>query len=98
MRKKRKKKPVVVKAAAQMWPPLVFDFEGKAAVKECLRQQGSMCYFGTTSCTTSAKQAPNSSSGSRLMLRGRQIGTTISDGVEARPPTDDASLVIVEVR
>lgn len=57
MRKKRKKKPVVVKAAAQMWPPLVFDFEGKAAVKECLRQPGAyvlfrndeLCYVGKTS-------------------------------------------------
>jgi hypothetical protein len=35
-----KKKPKVVKAAAQMWPRIVFDFEGKETVKECLREPG----------------------------------------------------------
>jgi hypothetical protein len=35
-----KKKPKVVMAAAQMWPRLVFDFDGKPAVKESLRLPG----------------------------------------------------------
>jgi hypothetical protein len=40
-----KKKPKVVIAAAQMWPRLVFDFEGKATVKECLRLPGMYVLF-----------------------------------------------------
>ena len=40
-----KKKPKVVIAAAQMWPRLVFDFEGKTAVKECLRLPGVYVLF-----------------------------------------------------
>jgi hypothetical protein len=40
-----KKKPAVVRAAAQMWPRLVFDFEGKATVKECLREPGVYVLF-----------------------------------------------------
>lgn len=39
------KKPSVVKAAAQMWPRLVFDFDGKATVKECLREPGVYVLF-----------------------------------------------------
>src|ERR1700687_4552301 len=39
------KKPTVVKAAAQMWPRLVFDFDGKASVKECLREPGVYVLF-----------------------------------------------------
>jgi hypothetical protein len=39
------KKPTVVKAAAQMWPRLVFDFDGKATVKECLREPGVYVLF-----------------------------------------------------
>jgi hypothetical protein len=40
-----KKRPKVVRAAAQMWPRLVFDFDGKATVKECLRQPGVYVLF-----------------------------------------------------
>jgi Uri superfamily endonuclease len=36
----RRTKPKVVVAAAEMWPRLVFDFEGKATVKEYLRKPG----------------------------------------------------------
>lgn len=43
MRKKRKKKPVIVKAA--LWPRLVFDFDGKATVKESLSQPGVYVLF-----------------------------------------------------
>jgi hypothetical protein len=39
------KSPKVVKAAAQMWPRLVFDFEGKHTVKECLREPGVYVLF-----------------------------------------------------
>ena len=35
-----RKKPKVVKAAAHMWFRIVFDFDGKATVKECLREPG----------------------------------------------------------
>jgi hypothetical protein len=40
-----KKKPKVVKAAAQMWPRVVFDFDGKATVKDCLREPGVYVLF-----------------------------------------------------
>jgi hypothetical protein len=40
-----KKKPKVVMAAAQMWPRLVFDFEGRATVKESLRLPGAYVLF-----------------------------------------------------
>jgi hypothetical protein len=40
-----KKRPKVVKAAAQMWPRNVFDFEGRATVKECLREPGVYVLF-----------------------------------------------------
>jgi hypothetical protein len=40
-----KKRPKVVRAAAQMWPRLVFDFDGKATVKECLREPGVYVLF-----------------------------------------------------
>jgi hypothetical protein len=40
-----KKRPKVVKAAAQMWPRIVFDFDGKATVKECLREPGVYVLF-----------------------------------------------------
>src|SRR5271168_1324093 len=39
------KSPKVVKAAAQMWPRLVFDFEEKHTVKECLREPGVYVLF-----------------------------------------------------
>ena len=39
------KKPTVVKAAAQMWPRLVFDFDGKATVKDCLKEAGVYVLF-----------------------------------------------------
>jgi hypothetical protein len=35
----------VIESAAQMWLRLVFDFEGKAAVKECLNQPGVYVLF-----------------------------------------------------
>ena len=35
----------VVKAAAQMWPRLVFDLEEKHTVKECLREPGVYVLF-----------------------------------------------------
>ncbi len=40
-----KKKPNVVMAAAQMWPRIVFDFDGKATVKECLTEPGVYVLF-----------------------------------------------------
>jgi len=40
-----KKHPEVVKAAAQMWPRVVFDFEGRDTVKECLREPGVYVLF-----------------------------------------------------
>ena len=40
-----KKRPKVVKAAAQMWPPIVFDFKGKFTVKKCLREPGVYVLF-----------------------------------------------------
>jgi len=40
-----KKCPEVVKPAAQMWPRVVFDFEGRATVKECLREAGVYVLF-----------------------------------------------------
>jgi hypothetical protein len=40
-----KKKPKVVKAAAQMWPRIVFDFDGKATVKDCLTEPGVYVLF-----------------------------------------------------
>jgi hypothetical protein len=38
-------KKEVVLSAAQMWPRLVFDFEGKATVKECLQEPGVYVLF-----------------------------------------------------
>jgi hypothetical protein len=38
-------KRAVVKKAAQMWPRIVFDFEGKATVKECLSEPGVYVLF-----------------------------------------------------
>jgi hypothetical protein len=35
----------VVKKAAQMWPRIVFDFGGKATVKECLSEPGVYVLF-----------------------------------------------------
>lgn len=35
----------VVKAAAQMWPRVVFDFDGWPTVKECLREPGVYVLF-----------------------------------------------------
>jgi hypothetical protein len=40
-----KKRPAIVKAAAQMWPRVVFDFEGRHEVKECLRKPGVYVLF-----------------------------------------------------
>jgi hypothetical protein len=40
-----KTRPKVVKAAAQMWPRVVFDFEGRGSVKECLREPGVYVLF-----------------------------------------------------
>jgi hypothetical protein len=39
------KKEKVVTCAAQMWPRLVFDFEGRDAVEECLQQPGVYVLF-----------------------------------------------------
>src|ERR1700732_2136061 len=41
----KKRRPVVVKAGAQMWPRVVFDFDGWPAVKECLREPGVYVLF-----------------------------------------------------
>jgi hypothetical protein len=40
-----KKNPTVVKEAAQMRPRIVFDFDGKATVKECLTEPGVYVRF-----------------------------------------------------
>jgi hypothetical protein len=40
-----KKHPTVVKEAAQMWPRVVFDFNGWPAVKECLSEPGVYVLF-----------------------------------------------------
>ncbi len=40
-----KKRPKVVKAAAQMWPRVVFDFDGRETAKECLREPGVYVLF-----------------------------------------------------
>jgi hypothetical protein len=40
-----KKRPSIVKAAAQMWPRWVFDFDGWPEVKERLRQPGVYVLF-----------------------------------------------------
>ena len=39
------KKQKVVTCAAQMWPRLVFDFEGRHTVKECLLEPGVYVLF-----------------------------------------------------
>jgi len=39
------KKEKVFSCAAQMWPRLVFDFEGKATVEECLQEAGVYVLF-----------------------------------------------------
>lgn len=40
-----KRNPVVVKAAAQMWPRAVFDFDGRASVRESLKKPGVYVLF-----------------------------------------------------
>ena len=40
-----RKRPKMVKEAAQMWPRHVFDFDGGKTVKECLSEQGVYVLF-----------------------------------------------------